>query len=659
MLEFGKANMIDKALRQPDKVRMVIEKVRTDGLLPTVSAIRSKLDQPIAMGYCNAGVVVGVGAGVAGFEEGDRVASNGKHAGYVCVPANLCAHIPQGVTNESAAFTVIGAIALQGIRLIQPTLGETVVVTGLGLIGLIAVQLLHAHGCNVIGIDMDPQRLAYARDAGAATIDLAAGTDPVAAIHSLSKGRGADAVIIAASTRSSEPVHQAAQMCRKRGRIVLIGVTGLELSRADFYEKELSFQVSCSYGPGRYDPEYEEKGHDYPIGFVRWTQQRNFEAVLDMLHSGRLVVTPLISHRFKIDQAAAAYAVIGGSEKSMALILEFPQGQTAYASAPAIRTVAVPQVGVRSVASEAIGFIGAGNYATAMLIPAFRKSGVRLRSIVSASGVSSVHAARKFGFEQAATDAAEVIADKTIDIAVIATRHDSHARYAKAARSAGKHVFVEKPLCLTLVDLEMLKSAWTNAGPILMVGFNRRFSALTKKMKSLLDGVPGPKAFVVTVNAGSIPTSHWTQNTEIGGGRVVGEACHFIDLLRHLVGSPIQSFAIQHLDVNPKDSLAINLKFADGSIATIHYLSNGSKAFPKERIEVFAGGRVMQLDNFRKLTAYGWPGFTSMKLWRQDKGQIACVQAFVDAVRSGSESPIPLTEILEVGRVSIELQGMS
>ena len=450
LVDFGKAGLIDKARQQPDKVRMVLDKVRTDGLAPTLDAVRNKLDQPLPMGYCNVGEVVEVGAGVTGFAVGDRVASNGRHAEMVAVPVNLCAKVPDAVDDDAAAFTVLGAIALQGIRLVQPTLGEAVVVTGLGLIGLVTVQLLRAHGCRVLGIDIDPARLALARRFGAEVVDLSAGADPLAAAADFSRGRGVDAVLVTASTRSSEPMHQAALMCRKRGRIVLVGVTGLELSRADFFEKELSFQVSCSYGPGRYDPEYEDKGHDYPVGFVRWTEQRNFEAVLDMLAEGRLDVAPLVSHRFAIGDAHGAYDVVGGSEPSLGILLgydapaEAAERAAAWCCAPAARG--------RDDAPLA-SFIGAGNYAGAVLMPAFKAGGARLQRIASAGGASSVHLARKFGFVQATTDTAALLADADLDIVVIATRHDNHAEQVLRALAAGKHVFVEKPLALSLDDV--------------------------------------------------------------------------------------------------------------------------------------------------------------------------------------------------------------
>jgi len=666
LVDFGKANWIDKARQQPDKVRMVIDKIRTDGLGPTLDAVRNKLDQPLPMGYCNVGTVLEVGAGVAGFAVGDRVASNGRHAEVVAVPANLCARVPDAVGDDDAAFTVLGAIALQGIRLAQPTLGEAVVVTGLGLIGLLAVQLLRAHGCRVLGIDFDRDKLALAERFGAEVVDLSAGGDPIRAAEAFSRGRGVDAVLITASTRSNEPVHQAAQMCRKRGRIVLVGVAGLELSRADFYEKELTFQVSCSYGPGRYDPTYEEGGNDYPVGFVRWTEQRNFEAVLDMIAAGRLAVAPLVSHRFAIDRAEEAYALVGGAAPSLGIVLEYPD-DGAPAQARTVRTAArrdavaaaTPSAAVAGApttrARPALGFIGAGNYATAVLVPAFAGTGARLHAVASAGGVSGVHVARKFAIESATTDTAALLADAAIDAVVVTTRHDSHARFVLAARAAGKHVFVEKPLCLSLAELEQIAAAYREPSPLLMVGFNRRFAPHVARMRELLAGVGGPKSVVITVNAGSIPPAHWTQDAAIGGGRIVGEGCHFIDLARHLVGAPISGHSAHALAGGSGDSATIGVSFADGSIASVQYLANGSKAFPKERVEVFAAGRVLQLDNFRRLSGFGWPSFTGLRLWRQDKGQRACAQAFVDALKGGGAAPIPLADLLEVARVTIEI----
>ncbi len=659
MVDFGKAGWISKARQQPDKVRMVLDKMKTDGVMPTIEAVFNKLDQPLPLGYCNIGTVIEVGAGVVGFEVGDRVASNGKHAEVVSVPVNLCAKVPAGVSDEAAAFTVLGAIALQGIRLVQPTLGEAVVVTGMGLIGIVTTQLLRAHGCRVLGIDFDPTKLAIARRFGAETVDLSAGQDPVAAAERFSRGRGVDAVIVTAATKSNEPMHQAALMCRKRGRIVLVGVTGLELSRDDFFKKEITFQVSCSYGPGRYDPNYEELGQDYPVGFVRWTEQRNLEAVLDMLSDGRLEVESLITHRYAISDAEAAYEVVGGSEPSLGIVLEYPQHATGHGDSGRTVRLSGGIDTTRGEGSAVVSFIGAGNYATAVLIKAFKEAGARLRSVASSAGVSGVHAGRKFGFEETTTDTESLFGDSHTNALVVTTRHDSHAGFVLKAIAAGKHVFVEKPLCLTLDELAEIEQAMNACTPktLLMVGFNRRFSPQVQKIKQLLAGAPGPKSFVMTVNAGAIPADHWTQDADQGGGRIIGEGCHFIDLLRFLAASPIASHESVQMKSQMGDTRTITLKFADGSLGTVHYFANGSKAFPKERLEVFASGAVLQLDNFRKLTGFGWRGFTKMNLWKQDKGQRGCAAAFVDAVRRGGTPPIALEEVLEVARVSIEIAG--
>ena len=493
-------------------------------------------------------------------------------------------------------------------------------------------------------------------------VNPAAGEDPVAAALAFSRGRGVDAVLIAADTRSSDPVHQAAAMCRKRGRIVLIGVTGLELSRADFYEKELSFQVSCSYGPGRYDPAYEEGGQDYPIGFVRWTEQRNFEAVLDLMAAGRLDVAPLVSHRFALEQAEEAYALLSSNTPPLGMVLQYPAA-TGDADAPdpalARRTVALAAQPARA-GRGGVAFLGAGNYAGRVLIPAFKAAGADLRTVISGGGVSAVHFGKKYGFAEAGTDGAAMLADPAVDTVVIATRHNAHARQVLAALQAGKHVFCEKPLCLTLEELAGIEdAARQRPGQLLMVGFNRRFAPQVVRMRELLGTVAEPKNLVMTVNAGEIPADHWTQDKAVGGGRIVGEACHFIDLLRHLTGAPIVRHSAVALGRHPAlslrdDKVSITLEFADGSVGTVHYLANGHKGFPKERLEVFSAGRVLQLDNFRRLRGWGWKGFSRMHLWRQDKGQKACAQAFMDAVRQGGAPPVPLAELVEASRVAIE-----
>ncbi len=662
LVGFGKASMLEKARQQPEKVKMVLEKVRTDGLLTTVQAVQSKLAQPLPLGYCNAGVVVEVGAGVEGFTVGDRVISNGPHADLVNVPKNLCALIPEKVDDDSGAFVVVASIGLQGIRLLQPTLGECVVVVGVGLIGLLTVQLLRAQGCRVLAVDFDDTKLALAKQFGASTCNPGAGEDPVAAGLSFSRSYGVDGVIITASTQSNDPVAQAARMCRKRGRIVLVGVTGLELNRADFYEKEISFQVSCSYGPGRYDADYEVNGQDYPIGFVRWTEQRNFEAVLDMMAAGQIDTQPLITHRFAFDDAPNAYLRLTQDKGSLGILLE-------YSGAVSDRMVRqVPLSGAfKPEPSRAVfAFVGAGNYASRVLIPAFKKAGAQLHTVVTKGGINGVIHGEKAGFAEASTDLKAMLSNPAINSVAIATRHDSHAQLVTLALAAGKHVFVEKPLAINHDGLAQVQAAYTLAhagarggGPQLMVGFNRRFAPQVQKMKKLLQAVKEPKSFVMTMNAGAIAAEHWTQDNLVGGGRIIGEACHFVDLMRFLADSQIVSIQARRMGGSSvvmvlEDKASITLGFEDGSFGTILYLANGPASFAKERVEVFAAGRALQLDNFRKLQGYGWPGFGKLNLWRQDKGQSACASAFVQAVEKGVPA-IPVDEIFEVARVTIDI----
>ncbi|GAA4046810.1 bi-domain-containing oxidoreductase [Parerythrobacter jejuensis] len=660
LVDFGKAGWIDKARQQPDKVKMVLDKVRVDGLQPTVEAVLNKLDQPLPLGYCNVGTVVEMGSGVSDFAEGDRVVSNGPHAEYVAIPTNLAARIPDAVSDDEAAFTVMAAIGLQGIRLADPTLGETVVVSGLGLIGLLCVQLLKANGCEVIGLDFDAEKLELARTFGAKTIDLSTSSDPVADALGLTGQRGVDAVVICASTDSNDPISQGAKMCRKRGRIVLVGVTGLELSRADFYEKELSFQVSCSYGPGRYDPNYEQGGNDYPLGFVRWTEQRNFEAVLGLMADGKIDIKPLISHRFSIENAADAYQLISDRKPALGVMLD-------YSSTPlnrGMKTVSVASAAESSLfdgpAAPKVAFIGAGNYANAVLAPAFAATRAQLGVIASAGGLSAYQVGKKSSFSASTTDLDSVFEDTSVDAIVISTRHDTHAQFVIRALNAGKSVFVEKPLCLHKSELDEIRAAYEAAnkagpGPVLSVGFNRRFAPHVRTAREALAKKQGPKAMVMTVNAGAIPSDHWTQDLNAGGGRVIGEACHFIDLLRHLADSPIKNASMSSMESQCGDTVSISLDFEDGSIGTVHYFANGSKSFPKERLEIFAGESILQLDNFRKLRSFGWPGVRNDRLMRQDKGQRAFAAGFVEAVSGEGAPPIPVDQIFEIAETSIQL----
>lgn len=656
LIDFGKANWIDKARRQPDKVKMVLDKVKTDGLVPTIDTVRSKLDQPLPLGYCNVGTVIDTSD--TEFKIGERVVSNGHHAEVVRVPTNLCAKIPDAVDDESAAFTVLGAIALQGIRLVAPTLGETVVVTGLGLIGLLSVQILRANGCRVLGIDFDSSKCELARQFGAETVDLSQGEDPIGKAHAFSRGRGVDGVVITASTKSNEPVSQAATMCRQRGRIVLVGVVGLELSRADFFAKELTFQVSCSYGPGRYDSAYEDKGHDYPVGFVRWTEQRNFEAILDLMAAGQVDVKPLISHRFAIDAALEAYKQLD-DKSSLGILLSYGADNQKDLQN---RSVALNPAPHYEAKAAVCGFIGAGNYASRVLIPAFKEAGAKLDTLVTSGGVSAIHHGKKNAFITAATDVEALYENSAVNTVVIATQHNQHALQVCDSLNAGKHVFVEKPLALLESEIDAIEEAYNAKGGScrLMIGYNRRFAPHVVKMKELLRPVSSPKVFIMTMNAGNIPADHWTQDPLAGGGRIIGEACHYIDLMRHLAGSPITGFTATMMGQAPgvdirDDKASITLTFEDGSFGTIHYLANGGKAFPKERIEVFANDAVLQLDNFRKLTGFGWRGFKQDKLLTQNKGQKACAKAFVRAIKTGQPTPIAFDELIEVSRISVRV----
>jgi predicted dehydrogenase/threonine dehydrogenase-like Zn-dependent dehydrogenase len=648
LVEFAQSSLLAKARGQPDKVRQVLDKIKTDGLLPTLEAVFSRLDEPLPLGYCNAGVVVEVGEGVTEFTPGDRIVSNGPHAEMVAVPKNLCAKIPDNVSDDQAAFTVLASIGLQGIRLIEPTIGETIVVTGLGLIGLASVQLLVSAGCRVIGIDPDPKRAELATAFGAQVINIGTDVDPVAIALALTNGRGVDGVLITASSKDSNLIKQAAAMCRKRGRIVLVGVVGMELSRSDFYKKEISFQVSCSYGPGRYDPAYEEKGQDYPLPFVRWTQQRNFEAVLQLMASGRVDMSRLITRRLSISDASTAYSALTSDRDALGLVLTFNQE-----SSSSSRIVAVTQTTTAASGQPVIGLIGAGNFAKMTLLPALRGLPAQLKTIVSAGGVSGLHSARKFGFQQAATDYRSVLSDPQINLVIILTRHNLHAKMVLESLAAGKHVAVEKPLCLTRDELGTIKAVHAVASTKqLLVGFNRRFSPHAQKARQLLGSRSSPLCMNMTVNAGAVSPESWVHDPNVGGGRIIGEGCHWFDLLSFLAGAPIRRVLATNINAPPgqigDDKSTITLSFADGSIGTIHYFANGHKSYPKESLEIFADGKVIKLDNFRRMHGWGYSGFSSMNLWRQDKGHREEMRQLVDAVTRGGPPVMPFDQIENV-----------
>ena len=646
LVEFGKANLIDKARQQPDKVKQVLDKIKTDGLQPTLEAVFNKLGQPLPLGYCNVGKVVAVGRGVTEFVVGDRVASNGNHAEYVCVPKNLVAKIPDNVTDEEATFTVIGSIGLQGIRLLNPQLGECVVVIGLGLIGLVAAELLKANGCKVIGVDFDQQKVDIAKNKGIYAINPKNGIDPVKYVEEITGGVGADGVLITASAKGDEVIHQACLMSRKRGRVVLVGVIGLNMRRDDFYKKELSFQVSCSYGAGRYDEEYENKGHDYPLAYVRWTEKRNFETILGAISSKILDVQPLITEEVEL----ANYAEIYGDMRkygSIALILKFSADST-------IERVVPVGENRTMVGSGKLGIIGAGNFASATIIPALQKVNAPIKYIASAQGLTAKVLAKKAKAENATSDYRVMLNDPEVNTVIITTRHNLHASMVMETLEAGKSVFVEKPLCLNEEELQNIENAHMKANDkiTLTVGFNRRFSPFAVKMKALVGG--GPKNIVATMNAGYIPPEVWVQDMEVGGGRIIGEACHFIDLCSFLADSKVIAVCMNALGENPQentDNVSILLKYENGTNAVINYFANGSKSYAKERIEVFSQEKVLVLDNWRRLEGFGVKGFSKMT-GTMDKGHKRQFALLNERVQKGGEALIPFESIVNTTRAS-------
>jgi Predicted dehydrogenases and related proteins len=654
LVEFGKSSLVSKAYQSPERVKMVIDKIKSDGLLPTLETVFNKLEQPLPLGYCNVGIILETGEGVNGFAVGDRVASNGQHAEYVCIPQNLVAKIPGNVSLEEATFTVVGSIGLQGIRLCSPTFGETIVVIGLGLIGLLTAQLLAANGCRVIGIDIEKEKCLLAEKWGVITVNPSDGTDPVKAVLDSTNGIGADGVIIAASAKNNDIISQSAQMSRKRGRIILIGVIGLNINRAEFYDKELLFQVSCSYGPGRYDDNYEQKGIDYPLGYIRWTEKRNFEAVLHAISSGNLNVKELITEIVDIGDYNKIYGNIGQS-KSIASIFRYPvPDDTAKITTPqhTIEFSTVKSAGVKGV----VGVIGAGNFTKMTMLPALKGSGANLRYIASSGGVTGTSLARKFGFNFSTTDYKQILTDKDVDTVIITTKHNSHAKFVIEALQADKHVFVEKPLAL---DYEQLTSIIDTYNEVigrksLMVGFNRRFSPHTQAIKKSMGLNPGPINLNLTMNAGFIPKEVWVHDMSIGGGRIIGEACHFLDLCVFLTGSEIVSVCMNGMGENPAsnlDNASILLKFKNGSNAVVNYFANGSKAYSKERLEVYSRERIWITDNFRTTKAFGVKGFKNIKT-KIDKGHKVQFHKYIERIQNGGEPLIPFNEIVNVTKAS-------
>jgi predicted dehydrogenase/threonine dehydrogenase-like Zn-dependent dehydrogenase len=680
VVEFAGKSLLGKARSRPDLARQVLEKARREGLLTTIEAAFNRLDQPMPLGYSSAGTITALGEGMQGFQVGQRVACAGGgyavHAEYATVPRMLLTPLPEDIDFESAAFTTLGAIALHGFRLAEANLGERVAVIGLGLLGLLTVGIARAAGCHVLGIDLDPWRVALAIDMGAEAVIR---DQAEAAAQVYSRGRGCDAILICADTASADPVELAGAIARDRARVIATGAVGLEIPRKTYFEKELTFLNSRSYGPGRYDPTYEEAGVDYPIGYVRWTEGRNLEAFVDLLAGGHLDVKPLITHRFPIDEAPQAYELITGKTKEsfLGILLTYPQddktgtekikvtdeGYFKSISTDQITptygsTSDLSQTISRQETSVALGVLGAGNFARAVMLPVLSKlPGIELVAIASASGMNAQHSRDRFGFQNATSDENQVLADPAINTVAVLTRHHLHALQVLSAIAARKHIFCEKPLALTDQELNEIEAAlYSSSETLLTVGFNRRFAPLARQLKTFIQESQEPLVAHYRINAGYIPLDHWTHDPQQGGGRIIGEGCHFIDFITFLVGAPpvtVSAQALPDAGRYREDNTLISLAFPDGSLGTIHYLANGDKAFPKERLEIFSGGRVAVLDDYRSLEmVVDGKRVTSRTRLRQDKGHSAEWQAFTNAILAGGPAPIPYDQIFGVMRAT-------
>jgi len=649
LLEFGRGSYIQKARQQPDKVKMVLNKIKTDGLAPTLETVFTKLGEPMPLGYCNAGIVMEVGSDVNEFKVGDRVISNGSHSEVVVVGKNLVAKIPDNVSFELASFTVISSIALQGIRLFQPTLGEKVVVIGLGLIGQITMELLRANGCEAIGVDIDQEKVELARSNGFTALNPSNGEDPIPFVANDTDEIGVDGVIITAATKSNGPLEQAAEITRKKGRIVAVGAIGMNIPRPPFYEKEIAFYISSSYGPGRYDSKYEEEGIDYPIGFVRWTQNRNFQAILQLFSNGSLNFDYLITHKYKFLEAASAYNEILDNRNALGVLLEYEDLKNIIVDKK-INVVS----GSSDTSSEVnIGVIGSGNFTKIVVLPILKSSSAKLVGISSAKGVSSAIAGKKFGFEYTTTDYTELLKDTKINTIFITTRHNNHAKLIIESLEAGKNVFVEKPLAINMEQLANVikvcnRLVSENKMPKLLVGFNRRFSPFAKDIFTKTKGRSSAIAMNMTINAGALPNDLWVHDPKVGGGRIIGEGCHFIDTMSYFSKSDVESVYSTALNSDKEiaiknDNVILNMKFKDGSIGTLSYLSNGNKSFAKEQMSLFCEGKVFVLDNYKKNKAYGSSDF---KKFSQDKGHRDEMHGFIENIKSSNENLISLESMV-------------
>ena len=659
LAELGQKSLLGKARERPELIGKVWQKVKSEGITQALEGVRDKLDQSHAVGYSAAGIVIECGPEVKGFSPGDRVACAGtdyaSHAEIISVPQNLCVALPSTVSFEEGAFGTVGAIALQGVRLAEPTLGEFTVVIGLGLVGQLTVQLLKANGCRVFGLDLDETRVALALELGA---DKAVLSNDEAAkeIETWTKGHGADAVLITAATDSNQPIELAARVSRLKGRVIVVGMTGMDIPRPPFFSRELKLIISMSYGPGRYDPEYEERGHDYPLPYVRWTEKRNIESFLELIAEKRLNVERLTTHRFSIDEADRAYQLISGElqEPNLGVVLNYDT------HAEVARKVSLTTPVRKSEKSVALGVIGAGGYVPAMLLPHFKSEGVEFRSIATATGISAHDVGKRFGFAHAVSSAEEVLDDTSVNLVVIGTRNNTHAELARGALERNKHVFVEKPLAVNDDELESVLQAAEKSSGKLMVGFNRRFAPLTQRAKEFFHNHDAPLSMVYRVNAGRIPKEHWMQDLVEGGGRIIGEGCHFIDLLQYLAGAPpvylfAESISARSSKIVDADSVFITLRFADGSNGCVAYLSEGDKSLAKERVEIFGGGRAFVLDDFRRATLYKDGREEQVALKTQDKGQQEQVRAVCASVLQGGAALISYDELAATTRATFRV----
>jgi len=678
--EFAGKSLLAKAKARPDLVRDVLAKMKRDGLAATLQTVRSRLAQPQSVGYSSAGVVLAVGDGVADISVGDRVACAGAgfavHAEFASVPRMLVAKIPEAAdagfraSFEEAAFGTLGAICLHGIRTAEVALGDTVAVIGLGLLGQITVQLLKAAGCRVFGMDLLRQRAALALRGGAEAA-CASAAEFRDLCFQKTGGRGVDSVLITAETPSSEPVNLAAELARDRAIVVAVGTVGMELQRKLYYDKELDFRISRSYGPGRYDAAYEQKGRDYPIGHVRWTETRNLEAFLQFVADGKMNLPSLITHRFPLEQATQAYDLITGrtGESFLGVLITYAnESATAMNLSQKIPVAVSMNSGHSSPGSIGIGVLGAGSFAQNTLLPALKAiSGVSFVGVCNATGPRSRNAAEKFGFAYCSNSESELLQDPKIQAVLIATPHHLHAGQSLAALRAGKAVFCEKPLCLNEKDLAALVVAVSTAvsaednPPLLMVGFNRRFAPMAVQMKNFLAEIHEPLAIHYRVNAGYIPANHWVNDIEQGGGRILGEVCHFVDLLCFLAGecpTEVQAQTVGNPGQYSMDNVVASLKFPNGTLGTISYLANGDKSASKERVEVFGGGSVAILEDFRRLELVrnGRKQITRAR-WKQDKGHQAEMQAFVDAITGKTPPPISFEQIVSSTLATLRLQN--